>query len=130
MAAAAIAKRNDTAETRRPQAAIPRQAWTTDRWARILGGGSIGLCLLAWFLEMGEMAPLILAALLSGWTVVSALVGWCPIHECLKALGVPDREEVWVRSLGTPVNPPLSTNPAKSTGRAVRLGCWNPTPST
>jgi hypothetical protein len=84
-----------------PRVTISRRAWTTDRWGRLLGGGSIAVCLAASFLRLDPLTPVILAECIAVWLAVSALIGWCPIHEVLKRLGIPDREEVWARTQRT-----------------------------
>lgn len=83
-----------------PQASVPRHAWTTDRWGRLLAGASISLCLAGAWLLGGETSTagivlLLLASLIACELVLTSLIGWCPLHQALRGCGVPDREEVF-----------------------------------
>lgn len=68
-------------------------AWTTDRWGRVLAGSGVVLCLTGYW-ATGASWLALLALGLGVEQVVTALVGWCPFHQMMRRLGIPDREEV------------------------------------
>jgi hypothetical protein len=79
-------------------AAIPRQSWTADRLARFLVGIASGTCLGAgWLLPEYQAVAWTTIAVMALQLVITSLVGWCPFHEAIKRLGIPDREEVYAR---------------------------------
>jgi hypothetical protein len=78
--------------------AIPRHCWTADRWGRLLAGSTSGLCLAAGWLWPGcQTWAWSLIGIIALQLVVTSLIGWCPLQELVRRLGIPEREEVYVR---------------------------------
>jgi SAM-dependent methyltransferase len=80
--------------------AVPRTAWTADRYGRLIAGASVFICAAAgcwlWQHQSALWPGLVLVAALIGLEqIVTALVGWCPFHQMMKRMGIPDREEVF-----------------------------------
>jgi len=80
------------------------RAWTAERLGRLGSGGFVLVC--AALSLSDTLVParygLALLAFAGFQLMLSALVGRCPIHRMMKALGVRDREEVYAEALGLP----------------------------
>jgi hypothetical protein len=79
-------------------ALIPRHYWTCDRWGRLLAGSVCGVCLaVGWLWPDSRAVVWPLIGLTAVQLVVTALVGWCPLQEFVRRLGIPEREQVYAR---------------------------------
>lgn len=80
------------------------RAWTAERLGRLGAGGFVLLCAAASLTDtlIPSRHGLALLAIAGFQLMLSALLGRCPIHRMMKALGVRDREEIYAEALGLP----------------------------